>query len=144
MAETLDFFLNESVVPRAFAAFVMMSATETCLGILRIFVLANYVSKPTLEKLGIASAMTSVLAISYSTIDWIHPVTRLDLAKIGVLWYGSMIGFDVLIGRLAGSSWDEIKAALNPVKGGYLGLYMSVLFVAPFVAYGSKHSRYED
>jgi hypothetical protein len=127
--------------PKAIGTFALMAACETCLGFFRIKVLSRHLEKPTVERVGVLSAIASVLGISYALIDWIRPETRLDLARIGTLWYGSMVGFDVLIGRLRGASWAELEQAFNPLKGGYLGLYMSVLFAAPFIAYGMRHGH---
>jgi len=127
------------LVQRATLVFALMATAETCLGVFRILVLSKYLPKDKVERLGVFGAILNVLGISFKFIDYVNPRDRYDLAIVGGVWYALMVTFDATLGRARGLSVQQICDTFNPTKGGYLGLYMSVLFVAPFIALGIKY-----
>ena len=123
------------LISRSFASFGLMAGLETCLGITRELVLKRFLPTSVVERLGVLGAMTNVMVVSFKTITWIAPQTKTDLLIIGSIWYSSMVSFDALLGRYGRKmAWREVWSTFNPLEGGYLGIYMSVLFFAPFLS----------
>ena len=50
---------------------------------------------------------------------------------IGLLWLTLTLAFEISLGRAVGMSWDRIASDFDPRRGGFLGLGMLVILVAP-------------
>ena len=126
--------MENSLYTRSFQTFLLMAVAETFAGTFRELVLTPRLDKRTVHYLGTAIACTNVVAIGTYMLPWIHPRSNEDLTKIGITWYGSMIAFDVLLGKLGRNlSWKEVFNSFNPFQGGCLGIEMSIMLFAPFL-----------
>jgi hypothetical protein len=59
--------------------------------------------------------------------------TPFALARAVGIWLTLTLAFEIGLGRAAGMSWDRIATDFDPRRGGFLGLGMLIILVAPRV-----------
>jgi len=120
---------------RGVLVWLLIAAAETVHGILRVMFLQPRLGDLAARQAALISGALLIVVIATLTIRWIGPVGVRQQLALGALWLALMVAFDVAIGRLAfGYSWPRIGADFNPAAGGYLGVAMLVLLVAPWLA----------
>jgi hypothetical protein len=119
---------------RGFLAWLLIAALETLHGIARTLWLAPLLGDQLARQLAIVSAIVIVFVVALLTIRWIDARGGGRKLIVGLQWLVLMVGFDVLLGRSLGYSWERILGDFNPLAGGFLGVGMATMLVAPWVA----------
>ena len=119
---------------RAILAFVLIAALETMQGIARSLWLAPAVGDLRARQLAIVAALAVIFGVALLTARWLRATgTRRKLA-VGAIWLVLMVSFDLTLGRVLGFTWQRVLADFNPLAGGFLGLAMLPILVAPWLA----------
>jgi hypothetical protein len=127
---------------RGVLVWLLIAAAETVHGVLRVAYLQPRLGDLAARQMALVSGALIIVVIATLTIRWIGAVGVRRQMGLGALWLALMVAFDIAVGRLAfGYSWQRIGADFNPVAGGYLGMAMLVLLVAPWLAAGLRGLR---
>lgn len=119
---------------RAMLAFVPIAVLETLQGIARTIWLVPVVGDLRARQLAVVVALAIIFAVALATARWLRATgTRRRLA-VGAIWLTLMAGYDVALGRAVGLDWPRIAADFDPRAGGFLGLAMLPILVAPWLA----------
>jgi hypothetical protein len=119
---------------RAVLAWVLIAMLETMQGIARTLWLAPAVGDLRARQLAIVVALAIIFGVAWLTARWLHaPGARRKLA-VGAIWTVLMASFDVALGRFFGFGWERILADFDPRQGGFLGLAMLPVVIAPWLA----------
>jgi hypothetical protein len=119
---------------RGFLAWLLIAALETLHGIARTLWLVPLLGDQLARQLAILSAIVIVFVVALLTIRWIDARGGGRKLIVGLQWLVLMVGFDVLLGRSLGYSWERILGDFNPLAGGFLGLGMATMLIAPWLA----------
>jgi hypothetical protein len=127
---------------RGVLVWLLIAAAETVHGVLRIAYLQPRLGDLAARQMALVSGALIIVVIATLTIRWIGAVGVRRQMALGTLWLALMVAFDLAVGRFVfGYSWQRIGADFNPVAGGYLGMAMLVLLVAPWLAAGLRGLR---
>jgi hypothetical protein len=127
---------------RSVLVWLLIAVAESVHGILRIVYLQPRLGDLPARQMSLVSGALIIVVIATLTIRWIGATSVRQQMAIGVLWLALTIAFDIAVGRsVFGYSWERIGADFNPVTGGYLGMAMLVLLVAPWLAAGLRGQR---
>jgi hypothetical protein len=127
---------------RGFLVWLLIAVAETVHGVLRMMFLQPRLGDLPARQVSLVTGALIIVVIATLTIRWIGAVGVRQQLALGALWMALMVAFDVAVGRSAfGYSWARIAADFNPVAGGYLGVAMLVLLVAPWLAAGLRGVR---
>ena len=119
---------------RAALAWVLIAALETAQGIARTLWLVPLVGDLRARQLAVVVALAIIFGVAWLTARWLRaPGVRRKLA-VGAVWMALMVAFDVAVGRAFGLPWERILADFDPRQGGFLGLAMLPIVVAPWLA----------
>lgn len=120
---------------RGLATWVLVAALETLHGTARVLWLAPWLGEAAARPLGIVGALVIVFGVAWFTVRWIGARGNGQWLAVGAVWFAAMVGFDVAIGRWAFNlPWPRIAQDFNPAAGGWLGVAMLPLLVAPWLA----------
>jgi hypothetical protein len=120
---------------RGLLVWLLIAGAETMHGILRVLFLQPHLGDLRARQLALVTGMLIIVVIATLTIRWIGAVGGRRQLALGATWLVLMAVFDVSLGRFVfGYSWSRIAEDFNPAAGGYLGIAMLVLLVAPRVA----------
>lgn len=119
---------------RGFLAWLLIALLETLHGIARTLWLVPLLGDQLARQLAILSAIVIVFVVALVTIRWIDARGGGRKLIVGLQWLVLMVGFDVLLGRSLGYSWERILGDFNPLAGGFLGLGMATMLIAPWLA----------
>jgi hypothetical protein len=126
---------------RGFVAWLLIAVLETLHGIARTLWLTPLLGDALARQLAIVSAMAIVFIVALLTIRWIDARGARRKLIVGLQWLLLMVGFDVLLGRSLGYSWERILGDFNPLAGGFLGLGMATMVIAPWLAGRVRKAR---
>ena len=132
--ELADIILK--MIIKALTIWLLIALLETIQGIIRIKFISRKIGEPLAKKLGIISGCFLIFLVSWFTLPWIKPSTIVDTILIGLLWLFLMLSFDILLGRYVFHySWKRISYDFNIYRGGFLGVGMGFLFLAPTLVF---------
>lgn len=117
---------------RAFLVWGLILAVEFAHGVARSLLLVPQVGDLPSRQIGIATGSLLILAVTWLTVRWIGADSRRQWFAVGALWVALMAVAEMLLGRYAfGYPWSRITEDFDPSRGGFLGLGMLVLWLAP-------------
>ena len=80
-----------------------------------------------------------IIALSWLTIGWIHPVSRAQAWTVGVMWVVFTVAFEFLAGHyLFGHPWNRLLADYNILRGRIWVLVVLATVVAPYVTASAR------
>jgi hypothetical protein len=100
-------------------------------GGLREAVLAPRFGAPVGHVLSTLVLCLAIVALSYFTTPWIHPVTPRQASAVGLLWLTLTLAFEFGFGALRGRSWAELLADYNLARGRVWVFVLITTAVAP-------------
>ena len=119
---------------RAVLAWVLIAVLETMQGIARTLWLAPLLGDLRARQAAVVVAQAIIFGVASLAARWLRaPGPRRKLA-VGAIWTTLMVAFDVAVGRAFGLPWERILADFDPRQGGFLGLAMLPILVAPWLA----------
>lgn len=122
------------MILRALLIWLCIAIAETLHGALRVRFANRRLGDRRARQLAVISGSAIIVGITWIALPWIGIQSARQAVAIGVLWTLLMLAFDVAFGRFVfRASWERILADFDLGKGGFLGLGMSVLLLAPLV-----------
>ena len=122
------------MIYKAILIWVLIAFAETLHGIARVAFLNRRIGDRRARQISVLTGSAIILIIAWFAIPWIGVATVGRCLQIGLLWLSLMLAFDLLLGRLYFRlSWRRLLADFNPRRGGFLGLGMLVLLLAPLI-----------
>jgi hypothetical protein len=120
---------------RALAVWVVIIVAESLHGIARVVFLQPRVGDFKVRQIAVFTGSAMILAIAGASVRWIGAARVSALLRIGLLWLGLTLGFEILLGRfLMRYSWEKIASDYNILKGGLLPIGLLVLTISPLLA----------
>jgi hypothetical protein len=119
---------------RALAVWLLIVALESVNGTLRELVLTPAVGDLRARQIGVGIGSLLVLAVAWSTVRWIGCRTLARQLGVGALWVVLTLAFELGLGLALGLSAERLLADYDPTRGGFLGLGLLVLLLAPLLA----------
>jgi hypothetical protein len=122
-------------MPRGFVVWLVIIIAESLHGTARVMLLEPYVGDMQARQISFFTGMAIILAIAVAFIRWMRATSLRQLLLIGLLWVVLTLGFEMLLGRLVlHYSWERILADYNLPAGGFMGIGMIFLALAPLIA----------
>jgi hypothetical protein len=119
---------------RTVAAWVLICVAETIHGTARILFLQPVVGDFRARQVSVFTGSILVLTIAAFLRRWIGAARTKECFAVGAAWVFLTLGFEVLLGRLMGLSWERILSDYDILHGGLLPLGVAVMFFAPLIA----------
>lgn len=119
---------------RAFLVWLLIAAAEVAQGILRVRFLNRRLGDHRARQVGVLTGSALILAIAWSTRDWVGAHAPGEQWAVGGLWLALMLAFDLTFGRLVFHfPWTRIAADFDLRKGNLLAVGMLLVLLAPWL-----------
>jgi hypothetical protein len=117
---------------RALSVWALILAAEFAHGVARTLWLIPRVGDLPSRQIGVVVGSALVLLMTGLTVRWIAAASRRQWLAIGALWVALMLAAEVALGRFVFAyPWSRITEDFDPTRGGFLGIGMLVLLLAP-------------
>jgi len=117
---------------RALSVWALILAVEFAHGVARTLWLLPRVGDLPSRQIGVVVGSALVLVITGLTVRWIAAASRRQWLAISALWVALMLAAEVALGRFVFAfPWSRITEDFDPSRGGFLGIGMLVLLLAP-------------
>ena len=126
--------METGVIKRVLMVWLPLMVTETIHGILRNIFLVPITGDFRARQIGVFIGSALIFTITLLAIRWIGARSAKALLFIGAIWAVLTFAFEVLLGRVLGSSWRRIFEDYDLTHGGLMPLGLALLFVAPLCA----------
>ncbi|MDD3761933.1 MAG: hypothetical protein PHP86_01395 [Nevskiales bacterium] len=120
--------------PRALAVWALIAVVETVHGVLRQLLVVPLIGDLPARQLGVVVGSLLILGVAWFTAPWLALRTPRAQLQAGALWVVLMAVFEVVLGLALGYDGSRLWADYDPSRGGYMGLGLLVLLLAPLVA----------
>ncbi|GGX85211.1 hypothetical protein [Vogesella alkaliphila] len=124
---------------RVLVVWGLIVLAETLQGMLRQLWLVPWLGELPARQLGVVSGALLILLITWATRRWLRLRTPAQQLQAGALWLLLMLLFEFGLGTLLGYPPERLLADYDPRTGGYLGLGMLVLLLAPWLVGRRRH-----
>lgn len=118
---------------RAVGIWLTLVAVESLHGAMRRIVLEPRLGDLTARQVSVLTGSVLIIIVFWFTLKWLGPQARRRWWELGLLWLMLTLAFELALGRSVGMSWDRIASDFDLRRGGFLGLGMMVILVAPRV-----------
>ena len=130
---------------RAFAVWLLVMAIEFVHGTLRWIFLRPHVGEFRSEQIGVFSGSALFLLIVYFCAPWMKLRSGEDGLRVGLLWVGLTLAFELNFGHyVMQRSWESIRAEYNLVHGGLMPIGLAIFGMSPWIAFRLRRSRREN
>lgn len=120
---------------RALTVWLVIIGVEMVQGVLRTLLLQPVVGDFRARQIALIPSAMIILAIAYLFSHWLRATSTPLLLRIGCLWLGLTLLFEVGLGRLVLKlSWDRIVSDYDLSRGGLLTFGLAVLVLSPLIA----------
>jgi hypothetical protein len=116
---------------RAIGIWLMLIAVESVHGVMRRLFLEPYLGDLPARQAGVLTGAVLIILVFWFTLKWLGPQPGWRWWEMGLLWLTLTLAFEIGLGRAAGLSWDRMASDFDPRRGGFVGLGMLVILVAP-------------
>jgi len=117
---------------RALSVWALILAVEFAHGVARTLWLLPRVGDLPSRQIGVVIGSALILVITGLTVRWIAAASRRQWLLIGTLWVALMLTAEVALGRFVFAyPWSRISEDFDAYRGGFLGIGMLVLLLAP-------------
>jgi hypothetical protein len=119
---------------RAFMVWLVIILAETLHGILRQLFLTPAVGDLRARQIGVAigSAIIFVAALAFSR--WLGARTLRAQLAVGFAWVVLTVAFELALGSMLGLTRERMLADYDPAAGGFMGLGLLFMLLAPALA----------
>lgn len=118
---------------RAVGIWLTLVAVESLHGLMRRLLLEPQLGDLLARQVSVLTGAVLIILVFRFTLRWLGPQPERRWWQIGLLWLTLTLAFEIGLGRVAGLSWDRIASDFDPRRGGFLGLGMLVILLAPRV-----------
>jgi len=118
---------------RAVGIWLTLAAAESLHGVMRRLLLEPQLGDLPARQVSVLTGAVLIIMVFWFTLRWLGPQPERRWWEIGLLWLTLTLAFEIGLGRAVGMSWDRIASDFDPRRGGFLGLGMLVILVAPRV-----------
>lgn len=119
---------------RALAVWLLIVVLESAQGVLRQLYLVPVLGDLRSCQLGVASGTVIIFLVAVAAARWIGAARARTLLGVGVIWVGLTLAFEVGLGLVLGLPFQGLLADYRPSEGGYLGVGMMLMLLAPLLA----------
>lgn len=122
------------VVRRALVVWLVIILAETLHGVLRQLFLTPVVGDLPARQIGVAigSAIIFVVALTFSR--WLGARTLRAQLAVGLAWVALTVAFELALGSMLGLTRERMLADYDPAAGGFMGLGLLFMLLAPALA----------
>ena len=120
---------------RALAAWGLIIACETVLGVLRGALLAPAVGEWRARQIGVPIGLGVILAVGLLTSRWIGTRNPGQRLAVGALWVVLTVAFELALGLgVMRLTWARVLEDYDLARGGLMGLGLLGMFLTPLAA----------
>lgn len=124
------------MLKRAFAVWLIFILVESMNGAFRQLVLEPRIGDLSARQVSVVTGSVLIVAVTYRFIRWIEAKTARQLTLVGIMWVVLTLVFEIGLGRFVlGYSWERILSDFNLTRGGFLGIGLSIMGLAPRIAH---------
>lgn len=116
---------------KALSIWLLIVLTESINGTLREFFITPAVGGRSAHQIGFFIGTGLILFLAWLTASWLNAETLKIQLKVGCLWLGLMVAFELGLGYLRGLSWEHMLADYDLTQGGLMSFGLVVLLLAP-------------
>ena len=120
--------------PKALATWLLIVIAETVHGILRQVLIAPRMGDLPARQVGVLVGSAIIFAIAWACIRWIGARSLGEQIRVGLVWVVLMVLFEFGLGTALGLSPERLLADYNPAAGGFMGLGLLFMLMAPVLA----------
>ena len=106
-------------------------AVESLHGLMRRLVLEPQLGDLLARQVSVLTGSVLIILVFWFTLRRLGSQTRRRWWEVGFLWLTLTLAFEIGLGRVTGLPWDRITSDFDVRHGGFLGLGMLVILVAP-------------
>jgi hypothetical protein len=119
---------------RAVVVWLALIAVEIVHGAVRARSLVPRVGDLRSRQIGVFTGSALILVVAHLAAPWLRAPTPRLQARVGGLWLGLTLAFEVGFGRFVlRASWGRIASDYDPRRGGLLPVGLLVLALAPWL-----------
>ena len=123
---------------RALAVWLVIILAETIHGVLRELFLTPLVGDLPARQFGVAVGSLIIFAIALLFSRWLGARTLRAQLAVGLCWVVLTVAFEIGLGMLLGVTRERIFADYDVAQGGFLGLGLLFMLLAPALAAGLR------
>ena len=120
--------------PKALAAWLLIVIAETVHGVLRQIFIAPRMGDLPARQVGVLVGSVIIFAIAWTCIRWIGARSLGEQIKVGLVWVVITVLFEFGLGTALGLPPERLLADYNLAAGGFLGLGLLFMLLAPSLA----------
>lgn len=121
-----------SLLLRALLLWSLMMLAESAQGALRRLLLDADTAFALRQAFVVVGAVI-VVAITWATLPWLRLRTSRGALLVGGGWAVLTVGFELIVGRLAGQPWASLWPDYDLRRGGLMPLGLLVMALAPWI-----------
>jgi hypothetical protein len=127
---------------RAIAVWLLVMAVEFVQGTLRWIFLRPHVGDFRSGQIGVFTGSVLFLAIVYFCAPWMKLRSGVDGLRVGLLWVGLTLAFELSFGHyLMQRSWESIGAEYNLLHSGLMPIGLAIFGMSPWMALRLRRVR---
>jgi hypothetical protein len=120
---------------RGLAIWFVIVLAESLHGIARRLLLEPYTGDFRARQIAVFTGAAIILLIALLSVRWLRAKKTSELIRVGILWLGLTVSFELLLGRaVLKYPWERIASDYNLLEGGFLPIGLLVLTLAPLLA----------
>ena len=119
---------------RALATWLLIAVLESAQGVLRQLYLVPVLGDLRSRQWGVASGTLIIFLVALVTARWMGAASARTLLGVGVIWVALTLAFEVGLGLMLGLPVQRLLADYRLSEGGYLGVGMMFMLLAPLLA----------
>jgi peptidoglycan biosynthesis protein MviN/MurJ (putative lipid II flippase) len=119
------------ITRRAFGIWLTLVAVESLHGLMRRLLLEPQLGDLLARQVSVLTGSVLIILVFWFTLRRLGSQPGRRWWEVGFLWLTLTLAFEIGLGRAAGMSWDRIASDFDLRRGGFLGLGMMVILVAP-------------
>lgn len=119
---------------RALVVWLLIVVLESAQGVLRQLYLVPVLGDLQSRQLGVATGTVIILLVAVAAARWVGVAKVWTLLGVGAVWVALTVAFEVGLGLAFGVPAQRLLADYRLSEGGYLGVGMMFMLLAPLVA----------
>jgi hypothetical protein len=118
---------------RTLVVWLLIIGAESLQGIVRTLLLVPRIGDLRARQVGVLTGTAIILLVTWFSIRWLRVVSTRGLLASGAAWVALTVCFEIALGRALGYGWGSILADYDPRAGGFLGLGLLAMLLAPLL-----------